>query len=75
MATTSDQCALGPDGKLLDASDIIWLNDPDDLTPIPPKSPIVQVSRFGFHSWAYILTSYNYIASLVPISYSFEYGL
>ena len=42
MATTSDQCALRPDGKLLDASDIIWLNDPDNLTPIPPKSPIVH---------------------------------
>ena len=33
---TSDQCALGPDRKLLDASEIIWVNDPDDLMPIAP---------------------------------------
>jgi hypothetical protein len=40
---TSDQCALGPDGKLLDASDIVWVNDPDD----PPISnePIQEVDR------------------------------
>lgn len=35
---TSDQCALGPNGRLLDTSEIIWLNDPDDLTPLPPSS-------------------------------------
>ena len=34
MLTSSDQCALGPDGKLLDASEIVWVNDPDDLMPI-----------------------------------------
>ena len=28
---TSDQCVLGPDGNLLDASEIAWVNDPDDL--------------------------------------------
>jgi hypothetical protein len=33
---TSDQCALGPDGKLLDASEIVWVNDPDDPMPIAP---------------------------------------
>ena len=33
---TSNQCALGPDGKLLDASEIVWVNDPDDLMPIAP---------------------------------------
>jgi len=33
---TSDQCALGPDRKLLDASEITWVNDPDDLMPITP---------------------------------------
>ena len=30
--------ALGPDGKLLDASKIIWYHDPDDLYPIHPIS-------------------------------------
>ena len=34
--STSDQCALEPDRKLLDASEIIWVNDPDDLMPIAP---------------------------------------
>ncbi|KAF8805039.1 hypothetical protein BYT27DRAFT_7213457 [Phlegmacium glaucopus] len=33
---TSDQCALGPDGTMLEPSEIIWFNDPDDPTPIPP---------------------------------------
>ena len=33
---TSDQCALGPDGKLLDATEIVWVNDPDDPIPIEP---------------------------------------
>ncbi|KIJ91873.1 hypothetical protein K443DRAFT_57786, partial [Laccaria amethystina LaAM-08-1] len=31
----SDQCARGPNGKLLDASQIQWFNDPDDIHPIP----------------------------------------
>lgn len=29
-----DQCAIGPDGKLLDAKDIEWRHDPDDLAPL-----------------------------------------
>jgi hypothetical protein len=31
-----DQCAVGPDGKLLDADKMTWLNNPDDETPLPP---------------------------------------
>ncbi|KIJ99898.1 hypothetical protein K443DRAFT_8023 [Laccaria amethystina LaAM-08-1] len=31
----SDQCARGPNGELLDASQIQWVNDPDDIHPIP----------------------------------------
>ena len=27
-------CAVGPDGKLLDASEIVWFNDPDDDAPL-----------------------------------------
>lgn len=27
-------CAVGPDGNLLDASEIVWFNDPDDETPL-----------------------------------------
>jgi hypothetical protein len=33
-AMASDNCALGPDGKLLDASKIPWFNDPDDDEPM-----------------------------------------
>ena len=34
----SDQCALGPDGQLLNISKIVWHNDPDDAQPIQPMS-------------------------------------
>jgi hypothetical protein len=35
-----DQSALGPDGRLLDASEIEWYNDPDDAQPIQPTSSV-----------------------------------
>lgn len=35
----SETCALGPDGQLLDASEITWFNDPDDAQPIQPTPP------------------------------------
>lgn len=31
----SDQCAIAPDGSLMDAADIHWYNDADDAAPIP----------------------------------------
>jgi hypothetical protein len=34
----ADQCALGADGTLLDASQIRWFNDPDDDTPLLPTA-------------------------------------
>ncbi|KAK6981295.1 hypothetical protein R3P38DRAFT_3376237 [Favolaschia claudopus] len=34
--TSTDQCAVGPDGQLLDASKIVFYNDPDDANPLPP---------------------------------------
>ena len=34
----ADQPALGPDGRLLDATEIEWYNDPDDTQPIQPTS-------------------------------------
>ncbi|KAF8803446.1 hypothetical protein BYT27DRAFT_7214747 [Phlegmacium glaucopus] len=43
---TSDQCALGPDGTMLEPSEIIWFNDPDNPTPIPPIGPIQQAGAF-----------------------------
>jgi hypothetical protein len=30
----SDSCAVAPDGTLLDASQILWFNDPDDNKPM-----------------------------------------
>ncbi|KAI0038376.1 hypothetical protein FA95DRAFT_1613436, partial [Auriscalpium vulgare] len=35
MPPPSDQCAVGPDGRLLDASEITFYNDPDDENPLP----------------------------------------
>jgi len=35
MANSVSQCAVGPDGTLLDTSDIQWFNDPDDVEPLP----------------------------------------
>ena len=29
-----DQPALGPDGKLLDASQIVWIHNPDNPNPM-----------------------------------------
>ena len=47
----SDNCALGTDGKLLDASQIHWFNDPDDDEPMASVStssttqcPMAQVA-------------------------------
>ena len=34
-----DQCALRPDGSLKDASEIVWVNDPDDETPAVSAVP------------------------------------
>ena len=36
---SEDNCAVGSDGKLLDASEIIWYNDPDDAQPVQPNPP------------------------------------
>ena len=40
----SDQCTLGPDSQLLDASKIIFYNDPDNTTPLPPALPSLPVA-------------------------------
>ena len=36
LTMSSDNCAVGPDGKLLDKSEITWVHDPDDDKPMPP---------------------------------------
>ena len=38
----SDNCAVGSDGNLLDASQIVWFNDPDDDQPIAPTFSSAQ---------------------------------
>ncbi|KAJ7182071.1 hypothetical protein C8R46DRAFT_1313992 [Mycena filopes] len=40
-----EQCAVGPDGKLLPATAIQWYNDPDDKAPLPQPAPVVQEGR------------------------------
>lgn len=45
MSSNSDQCALAEDGSLLDASKIVFFNDPDDDKPLPcsvPGSPSIH---------------------------------
>lgn len=44
---SSDQCALGTDGKLLDESKIVWYNDAEDSVPIasaPAASQVLSTS-------------------------------
>jgi hypothetical protein len=41
----SDNCAVGPDGKLLDASQIVWFNDPDDDEPMAPATTSSMAQR------------------------------
>lgn len=45
MASDTNQCAIGPDGALLDASQIVWYHDPDDTTPLSaPSGPSASVA-------------------------------
>jgi hypothetical protein len=43
----ADQPALGPDGRLLDATEIEWYNDPDDAQPI--QCPCMQEGAMFIH--------------------------
>jgi hypothetical protein len=45
QADPADQPARGPDGQLLDASEIPWYNDPDDPNPIQSKSSSSRVQE------------------------------
>jgi len=38
LTMSSDNCAVGPDGELLDESEIPWVYDPDDDRPMPPAT-------------------------------------
>ena len=39
----ADQCALGQDGQLLNATEIKWYNNPDNAQPIEPTSSMQGV--------------------------------
>jgi hypothetical protein len=52
-----DSCAIGKDGNLLDAADIVWFNDPDDAAPLPTTSS--EVSRSGMY--------YSMLTALVAV--------
>ena len=59
----SDNCALGTDGKLLDASQIRWFNDPDD------DEPMASVSTFSTtqHPMAQVATTLDsFITAVQP---------
>jgi hypothetical protein len=56
----SDQCAVGPDGKLRDAEDIVFYNDVDDLIPIgaPSSSASAPTSIKDFSLVALVVQVY-----------------
>src|SRR5260221_1737920 len=41
----SEGCAIGPDGGLLDETEIDWVNDPDDDVPMPMATTSSMVQR------------------------------
>jgi len=51
----SDNCTVGPDGKLLDASQIVWYKDPDDDEPMAlaatSSTAQCQISTFTLDSF------------------------
>ena len=58
----SDNCALGTDGKLLDASQIHWFNDPDDDEPMASAS----TSSTTQHPMAQVATMLDSFITNVP---------
>ncbi|KAF7364524.1 HAT family dimerization domain-containing protein [Mycena venus] len=45
--SSGDQCAVGPNGELLDASEIQFYNDVDDNVPLPPVSDEISTPAAG----------------------------
>jgi hypothetical protein len=45
----TDQCAVGTDGNLKDASEIVWHNNPDDECPLPAPGPTTEKSTAPVH--------------------------
>jgi hypothetical protein len=45
----TDQCAIGADSHLKDASKIMWHNNPDDKCPLPAPGPTTEKSTAPVH--------------------------
>ena len=43
-----NNCAIGRDGKLLDAAEIQWFHNADDAHPLPPTTS--EVSNTGMYA-------------------------
>ena len=63
----SDNCAVGSNGKLLDASQIVWFNDPDDDEPMAPAttSSMAQAAQCQA-STSWTTTTLDSFVSKVP---------
>lgn len=48
MTAPSDQCAVAADGSLLNASEIVFYNDPDNDTPLPNNSATMSTHLHPF---------------------------
>jgi len=57
----SDNCAVGPNGELLDASQIVFFNDPDDDEPMAPAtaSSVAQ-------PWLSVTTLDSFVSKVPP---------
>ena len=56
-----DQPALGPDGKLLDASQIEWFHDPDDHHSMPVQPTTIPQGTAVFNiKFIYLFSSWSY---------------
>jgi hypothetical protein len=54
----SDNCAVGSDGNLLDASQIVWFRDPDDDQPIALTSSSAQHQASASRTMTTMLDSF-----------------
>jgi len=54
----SDNCAVGSDGNLLDASQIVWFRDPDNDQPIAPTSSSAQRQASASRTMTTMLDSF-----------------
>ena len=58
----SDNCAVGPDGQLLDASKITWYNDPDDDMPMALTTTLPSTVQ----GWPSVTTLNSFVTKVTP---------